>query len=182
MTPRLLSSKMWTELPKAYTQAMVDIVKEVFQKEALMGEFIVQGRIYPEEVQLRMGYVEKGKLKQHNFEISMNCSQEKLDADDRMEDCFNVAAYFLEQYFENLQEEEPIEWPIEWSEQVVEGKKAFIKTTSVNTKLESLADEFLKQGSQTLVTELEDTDDALNHSELLNIDYSKLNSSYEDKH
>jgi hypothetical protein len=72
LSPRLPSSKKWTDLPADFTAAVRTIFSKQFKREAKLGEFLIQGRIFPQEVVIRAGYLEKGRLKQINFEASID--------------------------------------------------------------------------------------------------------------
>lgn len=71
-TPRLSSSIKWSEIPDEFLAKVRAVFQGQFKAQAAVGEFIVDGQIYTEEVVLRVGYVEQGRLKQINFEASMN--------------------------------------------------------------------------------------------------------------
>lgn len=70
--PRLSSSVKWTEVPQEFLAKIRQVFENQFKTQAGAGEFLVAGQIYPEEVLLRVGYVETGRLKQINFEASMD--------------------------------------------------------------------------------------------------------------
>ena len=72
MTPRFSISKTWTNLPADFVSNVKTVFTDEFKSEALKGEFVVDGRIYPDELLVRLGYLEKGRLKQVNFEASMD--------------------------------------------------------------------------------------------------------------
>ena len=101
MNPRLKSSKKWTAFPKEYTEQIQTVFKENFAQYLEDAELIVEGRIYTEEIMLRVGYLEKGRLAQANFEVSMNYSQEQQDAMKRIHNCIDAAASMMMEYLEN---------------------------------------------------------------------------------
>lgn len=72
LTPRLASSLKWSSLPGEFTDKVEEVFKNQFQPEARNGDFLVDGWIYPEEVIVRVGYLEKGRLRQINFEASVD--------------------------------------------------------------------------------------------------------------
>lgn len=78
-TPRLASSTKWTEVPEEFLAKVRQVFQAQFKTQAAVGEFIADGQIYPDEVVLRIGYVETGRLKQINFEASMEIKQTKID-------------------------------------------------------------------------------------------------------
>ncbi|RYZ72015.1 MAG: hypothetical protein EOP05_11460 [Proteobacteria bacterium] len=69
---RLASSTKWTEVPEDFLAKVRTVFNNQFKAEAVEGEFIADGHIYPQEIILRVGYLEKGRLKQINFEASMD--------------------------------------------------------------------------------------------------------------
>jgi hypothetical protein len=70
--PRLSSSTKWTEVPEEFLLKVRTVFNNQFKTEAAAGEFIANGHIYPQEIALRVGYLENGRLKQINFEASMD--------------------------------------------------------------------------------------------------------------
>jgi hypothetical protein len=70
--PRLSSSTKWTEVPEEFLAKVRSVFLNQFTAQSALGEFIADGQIYPDEVLLRVGYVENGRLKQINFEASMD--------------------------------------------------------------------------------------------------------------
>lgn len=84
--PRLSSSTKWTEVPEEFLAKVRTVFKNQFKKQATEGEFIADGQVYPEEVLLRVGFVENGRLKQVNFEASMDIRPASLSAFEGSED------------------------------------------------------------------------------------------------
>lgn len=79
-TPRLSTSTKWTEIPEEFLAKVRAVFQNQFKKQSTEGDFIADGQIFPEEVLLRVGYVEKGRLKQINFEASMDLKQASVKA------------------------------------------------------------------------------------------------------
>lgn len=69
---RLASSTKWTEVPEDFLAKVRTVFTNQFKAETELGEFIADGHIYPQEIILRVGYLENGRLKQVNFEASMD--------------------------------------------------------------------------------------------------------------
>ncbi len=78
-TPRLPTSTQWTEVPEDFLAKVRQVFQTQFKTKATGGEFIADGQIYPDEVLLRIGYVESGRLKQINFEASMDVKKSVID-------------------------------------------------------------------------------------------------------
>lgn len=70
--PRLITSTKWTEIPEEFLAKVLTVFNNQFKKEVETGEFLAEGHIYPQELVLRVGYLEAGRLKQINFEASID--------------------------------------------------------------------------------------------------------------
>lgn len=185
MTPRLASSKKWTAIPAELAGQIQTVFAEQFEIEAENGEFIVDGRIYSEEICLSIGYLEKGRLKQMNFEASIDLpkpqapSAENTDEniETEVEDsvtsaqtktmshlytCIDAIGSLMEEYFETGDdEEEPFELPDRWTAFDFEGSTVYLQQSHVNTRLEEEADRLLGAESKSMVYEEETSEDAL---------------------
>jgi hypothetical protein len=163
MIPRLKTSKKWTAFPKEYSTQIQTVFKDTFEAYVGDAELIIEGRIYQEEVLLRVGYLEKGRLSQANFEVSMNYSREKKDAVQRIHNCVDAAASMMMDYFEN---DGQVDFPYIWKEVPFQGQKIFMQFNTVNSSLESEANKLLGIDDETLlVDEVEESEDALVRAE-----------------
>lgn len=164
MNPRLKSSKKWTAFPKDYLNQMQAIFKENFAQYLDKGELVIEGRIYPEEITLRVGYLEKGRLAQANFEVSMNYSQTDQDALERIHNCVDAAASMMMEYLEN---EGEVDFPYVWKEVPFQGKKIYLQFNTENSSLEEAANKLLGIDEETLLhEENENEEDALARAEI----------------
>jgi hypothetical protein len=170
MKPRLPSSKKWTAFPAEFTEQIQAVFGESFPEQAKVGKFLIEGQIFPEEVLFRAGYLENGRLKQMNFECSITCSAKDLDATEKIMNCVDAVAAMMNDYFESLKTEEEIEFPLKWTEFVIEGQKVFLQTSTVNTALEQEADRLLGQTFEEMVHEDEMNEDALEVAEIMATD------------
>lgn len=150
MNPRLASSQKWTGLPAEFADKVRKVFADNFKVEAEAGEFLVEGRIYAEEILIRIGYLEKGRLKQINFEASSAYSKEAGNAFDKLYLCVDAIASMMEEAFEA---EEELEFPLNWREYDFEGQPVFLQYSTVNTELEAEADRLLGLAEETLVKE-----------------------------
>lgn len=163
MNPRLKSSKKWTAFPKEYSDQIQTVFRENFAQYLDQGDLIVEGRIYSEEVTLRVGYLEKGRLLQANFEVSMDYSQKDQDAVKRIHNCVDAAASMMLEYLENDGE---VDFPYTWKEFPFQGKKIYLQYTTENTSLEEQANKLLGLTDKTLLHETDESDeDALSRAE-----------------
>lgn len=162
MNPRLKSSKKWTAFPKEYSDQIQAVFTENFVQHLEGGDLIIEGRIYPEEVMLRVGYLEKGRLAQANFEVSINYSQEKQDAVKRIHNCVDAAASMMMEYFENDGE---VDFPYTWKEYPFQGNKIYLQFSTENSSLEEQANKLLGVDESSLYHEDEESEDALARAE-----------------
>ena len=138
MEPRLKTSKKWTAFPGDFIEQIKNAFMENFGPQLKGHDLLVEGRIYPKEIVLQVGFVEKKALRQNNFEVSIEYKAD--EAVDRIHDAIDVSASMVGDYFENGGE---IEYPGEWQEFEFEKLKVFCRHTRVNTQLEQEADRLL---------------------------------------
>lgn len=162
MNPRLKSSVKWTAFPKEYIEQIRGVFHDNFAQMMGQGTLIVEGRLYPEEILLRVGYREEGRLMQANFEVSMEYSNEKGDAVERIHNCIDAAASMMMEYFDNGGE---VDFPRQWKAFPFQSQTLFLQFSSVNTELEAEADRLLGETSDEMVQEAEG-EDALDHAQV----------------
>ncbi|QDK37865.1 hypothetical protein [Bdellovibrio sp. NC01] len=162
MNPRLKSSKKWTKFPKEYSDQIQAVFKENFAQYLDEAELIIEGRIYSEEITLRVGYHEEGRISQANFEVSMNYSQDEQDALSRIHNCVDAAASMMMEYFEQDGE---VDFPYVWAEYPFQGKKLYLRFSTENSSLEAEADKLLGLDGEAMVSEETDDEDALTRAE-----------------
>ena len=82
MDSRLKSSVKWSPFPEELCKQAQKALTERFQNEYDLekARFVVEGRIYGEEILGRYGLRVEGQLKQYNFEISFEFNSEKQKA------------------------------------------------------------------------------------------------------
>ncbi len=151
MKPRLATSKKWTPLPGELVDQIREIFHEGFEEQAKGGKILVEGRIYPGELMLRVGFVEKGRLKQANFEVSLDFNAAKQNAMEQIHFAVDCAASMLEDFFEKEGDLE--EFPISWKSFDISGRKVFLQVSTENSELESAADKILGKDDSLLVRE-----------------------------
>ena len=162
MNPRLKSSKKWTAFPKEYSEQIQTVFSENFADYFDEEELLVEGRIYTEEILLRVGLRIKGQLTQPNFEVSMNYSQSKQDAVARIHNCIDAAASMMLEYFETDGE---ADLPYVWKEFPFQGVKLYLQYSTENSVLEEEANRLLGVEEGTLLLEETEDEDALSHAE-----------------
>lgn len=162
MTPRLPSSKKWTTFPPDYIEQIKDIFEQTFREYLQQTEVIVEGRIYGEEILLRIGLLKKGHLRQDNFEASISYKADKDRAMQKISDGIDLIASVVDHFFSNIDEENPEFYPTKW--EACEEGSIYFRYSTVNTRLEAEADAILGVADQHLVHEQSETEDALDHS------------------
>lgn len=179
LTPRLATSHQWTELPAELLTNLKKVFVEQFKPEAQHGEFLFEGRIYPDELVVRAGYLEAGRLKQVNFEASMDLpkdkSKENLEDEEtdpaesavmqRLYSCIDALGSLMEEYFE-IGDDEEMEIPANWQPFDFEGEIIYLQHSTYNSKLEEEADRLLGLMENQLVHEENQSEDALANAEV----------------
>jgi hypothetical protein len=144
------SSKKWTTFPKEYSEQIEGVFRENFAAYMDEASLVIEGRIYPEEVLLRVGYKKDKELRQANFEISMNYSQTDQDAVERIHNCVDAAASMMMEY---LEKEGDVDFPYVWKEYPFQNKKIYLQFTTENSELEAEADRLLGLSGSSMVSE-----------------------------
>lgn len=164
MIPRLKTSKKSTPFPQEYADQIKSAFVENFKEQLANADLVIQGRIYPQEILLRVGFVKKGHLKQSNFEVSASYDYKKQNAIEAIHLCIDFLASILNQYFEQTtitdesDDTEPMDLPYLWKPIQFENQEVFFQYSTVNTKLEEEADRLLGISSEDLVKDEEDED------------------------
>lgn len=148
MEPRLPSSQKWTALPGEIIKQIREVFSQAFPEAAKKGRFLAEGRIYKEELLVRVGYNEHGRLKQHNLEVSIEYNPAKDNMVKMVHLAIDVCATMMEQLFE---EDNADDFPKVWKDFEVEGRTLYLQYTGVNSDLEKQADELLGKSNKNLV-------------------------------
>lgn len=180
MEPRLKTSKKWTGFPEEFQKQIESIFAESFPEQATQGQFRIEGRIYPEEIIFRAGYVRSGQINQINFEVSLGYSHETDDFTKRLHLAVDASASLMLEYFESIKSEEinELDLPYTWQEILFDGQKIYMQVSRVNTDLERQADLLLGE-SQSLVFDQEGDTDALGFSEAHHVDLESLEHQFQ---
>lgn len=176
MQPRLKTSKISTDLPKDLLKQIKEIFIETFSDHLKKAQVVTEGRIYSNEVLLRIGATQDKQLKQINFLVSMDYKQGKDQVMNMIHTGFDVLATLFDDYFSNQDDED---LPRQWTEMNAEGQKVYIMYSTVNDKLENEADKLLgvqKSGSFVEEHGLDEDDE-----EILNEIKAKLGITDDDE-
>lgn len=140
ITPRLKTSKAWTDLPEDFKAQVVSLFNTHFKKESQTGTFEVLGRIYKTEIVLRCLYLPKDSIRPVQFDLSTGYSTEKenkaLNTFEKLVDC--SASLFQSSF-----EDENFGVPALWTEIDFDGVLIYAKSEAINDSLEKKANELL---------------------------------------
>ncbi|MCM2281677.1 MAG: hypothetical protein NDI61_07505 [Bdellovibrionaceae bacterium] len=156
MQPRLATSVKWTPFPEEFSQKVLQVFSENFAQQTTQGEFLIDGRIYPQEILIRIGYVLKGQLRQINFEASVEYSMTKAGEGSQEQTAFqsiykgvDALGSLFEEYFAETDEE--MDMPIHWQAYDFEDGIVWLQSSTVNTRLEAEADQWLKNADEKVL-------------------------------
>lgn len=121
----------------------------------------VRGRIYPDEILLKVSFNEKGAIRCHNFSASMDHSVDDSDIIDRMQNLMEALSSMMEEYFSA---EEELDMPLDWHQYELENRKVFLMYSTENDEIDRQAEALL--GDET--EDLEEDD-----SEYIGMDFFK---------
>ena len=173
LMPRLESSKQWTALPAEFLAKVQKIFADQFPIESQHGSFVIEGRIYPDELVMRAGYLESGRLRQINFEASMDLPKDKASKDGEAQSktmtqiyaCMDALGSTMEEYFD-LGDEGQIDIPTKWQSFDFEGDTIYLQHSTVNSLLEDEANRLLGLFADGLMNESASSEDALGNAEI----------------
>lgn len=160
MQARKTTSKKWTAFPKEFTAQIETVFKENFAERLKDSKLIVEGRIYPEEIVLRVGVLENGRLKQNNFEVSIDYKSEDPEALDRIHNLVDVAASMMMDFYDSNGD---IDFPYSWKEFPFKGHPVWLQFSTENSELEAQANSLLGISEDTLLVEENDSETEKDH-------------------
>ncbi len=170
MTPRNRSKAPWTGLPEEFAFKVLSALEQEFSVQAALGEFITEGKIFDQEILIRIGYLEKDRIRQINFEASIDYDSEKSDTIsdtgiDTFYLCIDALAVWIHEYFAQIEKDEDPTVPALW--QATEFKKhtLYFQMSTVNSRLEQMADRLLNETADDRLFHAEEPgDDAFEHA------------------
>lgn len=151
MEPRLKSSTQWTPFPDEFISQIKEVAEDHFSEYEKEGRhFVVEGRIYSNEILLRLGLsAPQGFLRQDNFEASLEYDPSKEKALDLIHLLVDFLAEIWTTNFEDAPPNEDL--PRTWTQQTFEKRNLFFRYSSDNTDLEKQADAILQINQKQLV-------------------------------
>ena len=159
MEPRLKSSTQWSPFPEELCELTQKVLEERFFAEYDLekAQFVVEGRIYPQEIIGRFGLRVEGQLKQYNFEVALEYDSEKEKALELIQQSMDVVDHLWTELLEEDLEDSDL--PEQWQTMPHKKKMYFFRYSRVNTLLEEEADRLLKEHEKKLVYESDISDD-----------------------
>lgn len=140
MLPRKKESKKWSGLPPELSKQIKALFEENFKPQLEGKALKVEGRIYPTEILMRVGINNKGEIRFHNFDVSVDHSVQKQNTITQINVAVDVIASIMLEYFDN---DEDHELPLIWTEYPFEKQTIWLQYTSANTDLEAEANRLL---------------------------------------
>lgn len=159
MEPRLKNSTQWSPFPQELTEQMAEALMDRFAEEYDLenGQFVVDGRIYKNEIVGLYGLRLDGQLKQHNFEISLEFDPEKQKALELIQQSMDVVEHLWTELLEDDLEDADL--PRKWQTMPHNKVMYHFRYSTVNTDLEEQADRLLEEFEKKLVYQTEDHSD-----------------------
>ena len=140
MNPRKKESKKWTKLPNDFSIQIKTVFEQNFKPHLQGKKLTVEGRIYPSEIVLRVGLNQKGELRCHNFEVSMDHSKELQNAISQIHIGVDAIASLMVDHFDS---DEDHEMPLVWQEYPFEKQTIWLQCSSENSDIEAEANKLL---------------------------------------
>ncbi|MCB0391952.1 MAG: hypothetical protein KDD58_11715 [Bdellovibrionales bacterium] len=157
MEPRLKNSKKWTPLPDELVEQVESLFAENFSGFSENGRFFFEGQIFPQELLLRLGYLPQNKIKQNNFEVSLEYQSSK----ENLMSLIHLAVDACASLFTDWTEDEENKPPAEWQEFKFQSKSIYARYSTINTQLETEANRLLGEDHSDLVMDDEDIENQL---------------------
>lgn len=152
MDPRAKNQTKWSSLPNDVTKLIRSVVEEQFSDRIEAGRFVVEGRIFAKELAFRLGHLKSGRLKQDNFEGSIDYLPGKDKVMDLVQLLFEATSSMMESFIADPEQE----FPADWQEYQFNSKKIFLRHSTVNTDLEKEADRLLGLDDDRLIQQDEE--------------------------
>jgi hypothetical protein len=165
VNPRGKRKQKWTPLPTELTTQIRKVFEQNFKEQ--LGKntsVLVFGKIFTQELCLRIGLHKKGELKHMNFEVSVDHNGEHEKVISQIHVCVDALAGLVQDYFEN---DEDLDLPYTWEEMPFGNQKIYIQFSRENPDLEAQADALLGEAGEVgLVNEFDSPSDLDGEGEL----------------
>src|ERR1041385_6304657 len=135
MDPRKKTSvpRKSTNLPKEFLDNVTAVFSKAFKKELKGRPVIVEGRMYPDEILLSVGFKEAAEaLRQTNFEASID--HKNKDVLKKLNLCVDAISSMMEQYFAA---DGDLDFPRQWQPFPIEKETIYLQSSARNSELEA---------------------------------------------
>lgn len=140
MQPRLKSSKKWTPLPKELLDQIRSIFSQNFAEQSKNAKIEAGGRIYPDEILIRVGFKPDHSIRQQNWQISIAYKPKRDNVMKLLHLGLDAVGALFEQMFAA---ETDHDFPRTWEEVDFEKRKIHIQYGTENSDLEAEANRLL---------------------------------------
>ncbi|MCB0378084.1 MAG: hypothetical protein KDD33_06295 [Bdellovibrionales bacterium] len=156
MEPRLKNSNQWTPFPEELCDQIKGVLQERFNDEYGLEDslFIVEGRIYQQEILARFGLNVPNQLKQYNFELSFEFDPQKENTLESIQNSMDIIEYLFSEFLEEDMDDSDL--PRKWRILTHNKNNYFFQYSTVNSILEKQADQLLEQYEKKLVYDAEE--------------------------
>jgi hypothetical protein len=139
MDPRKKSSVKWVPLPAEYCKLALEVFEGQFGERLGDAQLTIEGRIYREELIVRLGFLRPNTIRQINFEASVDFDLSKENAFELLNFVMDPLASWLSSFLETKE----VEFPPIWKKHRFKNRDVFMQYSTVNSKLEAEADKLL---------------------------------------
>tara|TARA_B100001248_G_scaffold262141_1_gene256308 strand:- start:1534 stop:2031 length:498 start_codon:yes stop_codon:yes gene_type:complete len=140
------SGKKFEVIPPDFCALTEKTILETFAALLRNHSVKISGRIYPEEIVVRLSIFEGDSIRPENISVSLDHDMEKENAMEQIHLGIDVIASALQ---ESMGEED-MEKPLDWHAFEVEGQDVFIMFDRIHDDLEKQADELLGDSEENI--------------------------------
>lgn len=154
MNPRRQTKQKWTPFPTELSEQIRQIFKQNFGTQLSNTTKVnILGKIFTQELCLRVGLHKKGELKHQNFEVSVDHNGHHENVVSQIHVCVDALAGLVQEFFDN---EEGAELPYTWTEFPFKKQIIYVQMSRENPDLEAQANALLGESNDGgLVNEYE---------------------------
>ncbi len=144
-----------TKLPAEFSNQIIEVFNEHFKKQLQGQPVLVDSLLTGNEVVVRVGYNPKGmKLRQHNFEVSLDYDQKPAtNLVSSVHLAIDALANILQEHIEKPDQD----FSPTWTAMTLEKREFFYRYTAENSDLEKQANDLLGIDDQEPLVKIDDT-------------------------
>ena len=144
-----------TKLPTEFSKQISDVFNEHFKKQVSGQPILVDSLLTGDEVVVRIGYNPKDtKLRQHNFEVSLDYDQKPAtNLVSSVHLAIDALANILQEHLEKPNQD----FSPTWTAMTLEKREFFYRYTAENSELEKQANELLGIDEQDSLVKIDET-------------------------